>query len=396
MSRNVAEMKHAIVAGFIDDDQGYTRGLNVQLWPGGEERRVIWFNKMEGQGDYFNRARMSFDDIRFRPQLPSDDGRIHRVEEGAFLLLKLHHGYSHAPNTSVCDWVKVITRNRLESVNRLSFGQGLIKVQTPHEVRKKLAYYTEDPNGQEYVLNCQDSSIYQWPNTVEYLLNRELAGQNRFQAQFFLYDTKGEIFAPRSRMADLQSQLVDFFADPKFSPVRNKNGRLHLQVRPHLLIRHFNANGEVEFATSFLPNEALTKPTNVNNLMDLNAFCSSNQCADRALAKLKPAAGWSILPCRVYTCAPSRTKLGVPGNYPMIKNLWTMANLDVIRDGQGKEPGVRNLGLKFDSFNQVVDVAIDAADTIVKPVLLTKDGQSYVFAPKRTDDDSDRPSLRPG
>ena len=388
MTNKPVQFKYAVVDSFIVDDQDYTKGLYGKFWPSGEEVEVFWHANPKAPEN--SKAKASFDDLRFRPELPSSNGRINRVNRGALLLLKLHQREDHVYD---CDWVKTVTRNAEETLTRQRFGQGILNVQTSHEIRKQLLYYEQDPKGRKIVADCHDLESQLWPNQIEYLLNRDLKGKNRFQAQFYLYDPKHEIVS--SDVEDLRASLMKFFADPEFTPAKNKTGRLHLRVRPHLIIRHLNSASEVEQVAFFQPNEALTNPKKTKNLMDLNDFCTNNQSATRALEKLQPAHSWSILPCRIYTCAGDKTLLGVPSNFSMLKSLCRMAHNDFVVDDHGRKPGARHLSLKLDNFSQAVDVALDLDDELIRPELLSKDGQTYRFAEHPTDTEDSGPSFKP-
>ena len=373
-----SQICYVVVQDFICGEDNRVTGILGYRWPRGETVRVF----MDLDPEFSEKARrVTFADLKYDRRLQTEHSGVHRLEAGGVLRLRLFttSAFTHEYTT---DSPTVVTWNRQETENSLAFGYGGVQVLTPHDVRRTIQWLQEHPRGQAV---CEEY-MQRHPGmdrrlALEGILAQRMEGENRYTATFHLYNPDASICGSFRDREQIRERLHAFFQSREFAPRMDKPGNLYRPVRPKLLIRHLTADNRITSVTSFMPNDAEDRTFDSRIRSDPRFFLSPEKCAARAMEKLAEADSWDILPCRIYSCAPKKTRLGVQQNFGMLSNIWQLLEQDRGDDAESAHVPMkaRKLGLILDSAGTctVQEVLYDHNEVVVVPELLAHDQQVY-------------------
>lgn len=375
------QIRHVFIQEFLKDDQGQVFGVQGVTWPERRPVSVVMDNECDKAK---NENRPTF--AKFSKGFRAGGNKV-KLEEGAIIRVRTLHADENPCSPGILplktDWINVVTYNRQQTMERVKFGLVQGKVSTPPEVWEKREQIRTSPDFKKWMGMQEDKagrrlSPREINGELERRLSEEMPGKNRYNARYFLYYPEG--ITTSSDRGFLRSELQKYFSDPAFDIQESDGGNQYRPVRPHLIIRGLNENGEYTGRRAeFMPKDAEEIPIGKDGKPNYNKrrFKTPGECVADIMANLPPdCASYSILPAKVYTHSPLAMEMGVAkeNNYAQ-KAVGDLNFACHIRDGEKVKGMAIPMGLKFSSDDErpvVTEMMRDYRLERVDPVMVER------------------------
>lgn len=333
------EQRHVYVQDFIKDEAKQIVGVKGQTWP--DRIPVIVTLDMECEKAK-NEKRKTF--AQFAKGFNAS-GQKFKLEKGAFLRLRTlpdengpkEEGYL----TLKTDWINPVSYNREQSMDKLHFGLVLGKVRTPSDVWQKREEIRNSDEFRSWVETREQETKRKLPgreynDEIEKRLAKAMPGKQRYYATYYQY-AADKVIEGASK-DELRDGLKAYFEDPAFAIQESERGRQYRAVKPHLIIRGLNENGEYNGErVEFMPSDAEILPRDEDNrvIADAKSFKTPDECVADVLNGLPHnSASWSILPAKVYTHSLIQMEMnGESKNNRAIKKVYDLNGECHVKDG---------------------------------------------------------------
>ena len=353
-------------------------GVRGFLWP---DRRSVEVTMDNETDKAKNTRRLGFAEyvkgVKF-------SGKRVRLDKGA--LLRLRCGEAEPGTDGVVrlktDWINVEVQNGQEFKEKVKLGLVTVKTRTPPDVQRKREEILQSPGFRAFVSEYREKNgVERMPQEVfnrevEARLSKAMPGRERYITTYFLYDPSGNMVG--SDPVALRESLVEYFR--QFRSVENERGEEYRPVKPHLIVRGLNENGEFNGAVAeFMPGHDLRLTRDESGRVTKRECMTAEECADQVIAQLPRAASWNILPARAYTHSLLQMKMGEGVNEFSLRQVYGL-NRDCYEkgpDGRGRTLSFP-MGLRLNESEEsgepvvVVNTLRDFADKAVDPVLVDR------------------------
>ena len=351
---------YVTLLGYRDEEKSC--GITGTLWPTKRRVQITLDTEIEKSD------RPTFASLRSG----EESGRV--LEKGGILRMRLFPNGVQGNYTT--DWPNVLTWNEAESAEKMRFGQGCVKTSTPRCVVLKRNWLISNPKGLALVdVACRKDSSLTPQMALEKVLQEQMVGEVRYTPFISLYSPedclKGNAGTPPSQVKEA---LSAYFSDPVFRPREKEDSLPFRPVKPHLLIRSLDNEGQLLSYQTFNPGDAeyLTKGRRVKKI-----FLDPEACAEKVIEQLSPCEQWDILPCRIYTYSTEQMRMGTLRSAYSIQKIAVLQKASIRWSEQGfLHPVVRPIGIHLAQGDSLVAVETLYAERFpgIDPILLTENG----------------------
>jgi len=313
------EIKYVLVQSFIEDQKGFTIGVKGVTWPTREPIEVVMDNETEkaknAQRRNFNHYARGF----------KVKGEMLKIEPGGALLRLRCVPDPEVKGRFMADWINVEVKNRQELDDQIRMGLVLCKAFTPSEVRQKRKEICASPEMRDFVAGYRKENGLDgasrdprkerdaqkaFQKEVEARLAEAMPGKARFNTSYYLYEPAASMKG--STPEELRPALVEYFFQPEFQQAFSDSGQPYRPVKPHLIVRCMDENGQFTGRTAeFMPEHSMNFTRDEDGRVIDRACLTAEECADHVVNNLpNGAVSWNILPAKVYTHSLLQMRLG--------------------------------------------------------------------------------------
>lgn len=351
------QLRHVFVQDFLKNEVDQIIGVRGLTWP--DRLSVLVTMDMDCEKAK-NEKRPTFAKLAkgFRA-----GGMKYKLEKGSMLRMRTladENGPKEKDRISLkTDWINPVSYNLEQTRDKIKFGLVLGKTRTPSAVWEKREEIRNSAPFRQWIGKMEQGgkrklSWREINNELEKRLTEAMPGAKRYYATYYQYYPEGVVQSDDINV--LRKALEKYFNDPVFDVQESEEGRPYRAIKPHLIVRGLNENGEyIGKRMEFMPADAENLPRDDagNPIIDDKSFKSPNECVEDVLNNLpKDCASWSIIPAKVYTHSLIQMEMGSsPRNdYAMKKAYELNADCHVKIPGEDKPKAMAiPMGLRLSS-----------------------------------------------